>query len=90
MKHEARAQVLSPLSPSMLLVFGALVMSCSSRAAPAKEAQAACALPNPLLTIIASDRLNTTEGQGHPVQVRLYQLKNDARLLSAKFDDIWQ
>jgi type VI secretion system protein VasD len=90
MKHEARAQVLSPLSPSMLLVFGALVMSCSSRAAPAKEAQAACALPNPLLTIIASDRLNTTEGQGHPVQVRLYQLKNDARLQSAKFDDIWQ
>jgi type VI secretion system protein VasD len=90
MKHEAGAQVLSPLSQSLRFLLAGLVMSCSSRAPAAKEAQAACPLPNPLLTIIAGDRLNTTEGQGHPVQVRLYQLKNDARLQSAKFDDIWQ
>jgi type VI secretion system protein VasD len=42
------------------------------------------------LTIIASDRLNASAGQGRPVQVRLYQLKSDARLQSAKFEDVWQ
>ena len=93
MTQEARARWLSSLSPpsrSIFVLVGGLVMSCSSRAPASKEPQAACTLPNPLLTIIAGDRLNTTEGQGHPVQVRLYQLKNDARLQSAKFDDIWQ
>jgi type VI secretion system protein VasD len=65
-------------------------MGCSSRAAAAKEPQAACALANPLLTMAASDRVNASGGQGRPVQVRLYQLKSDARLQSAKFEDVWQ
>jgi type VI secretion system protein VasD len=65
-------------------------VSCSSRAPAAKEPQAACTLANPLLTIIAGDRLNASAGQGRPVQVRLYQLKSDARLQSAKFEDVWQ
>jgi len=65
-------------------------MGCSSRTPAAKEPQAACALPNPLMTMTASDRVNASAGQGRPVQVRLYQLKSDARLQSAKFEDVWQ
>jgi type VI secretion system protein VasD len=72
------------------VVLGIGVVSCSSKAPAAKEPQAACTLPNPLLTITASDRVNANAGQGRPVQVRLYQLKSDARLQSAKFEDVWQ
>jgi type VI secretion system protein VasD len=71
-------------------VLGAFFMGCSSRPPPAKDAQQACALPNPVLTITASDRVNENGGQGRPVQLRVYQLKSDARLQSAKFEDIWQ
>jgi type VI secretion system protein VasD len=71
----------------MLLVW---ILGCSSRAPAAKEPQAPCTLPNPLLTMTASDRVNANAGQGRPVQVRLYQLKSDARLQSAKFEDVWQ
>ncbi|MET0591445.1 MAG: type VI secretion system lipoprotein TssJ [Polyangiaceae bacterium] len=75
---------------SFLVVLGASLMGCSSRAPAAKEPQAACVVPNPLLTITASDRVNENGGQGRPVQVRVYQLKSDARLQSAKFEDVWQ
>src|SRR5215212_9665465 len=90
MKHGGRAHPLSLPTLVALLVLGGLAVSCSTRAPAAKEPQAACTLPNPLLTIIASDRLNASAGQGRPVQVRLYQLKSDARLQSAKFEDVWQ
>jgi type VI secretion system protein VasD len=90
MKREARAQLSSQRVVLCVVWLGALAMGCSSRAPAAKEPQAACVLPNPLLTIAASDRLNANAGQGRPVQVRLYQLKSDARLQSAKFEDIWQ
>ena len=98
MKREGTAMLLSLprlrvgrralLRSSPLLLVG--VMGCSSRAPAAKEPQAACTLPNPLLTITASDRVNANAGQGRPVQIRLYQLKSDARLQSAKFEDVWQ
>src|SRR4051794_17029406 len=90
MKRDVAAVLLSSSTLGAGGLFLALVVSCSSRAPAAKEPQAACTLPNPLLTIIASDRLNASAGQGRPVQVRLYQLKSDARLQSAKFEDVWQ
>jgi type VI secretion system protein VasD len=69
----------------------ALLVGCSgNRTPPAKEAQA-CQPANPVLAVSASDRVNSSaSGQGRPVQLRLYQLKSDARLLTAKFEDVWQ
>src|SRR5689334_10174457 len=97
MKRDVAAALLSLSAPGVGLrvskrgaVLLAFIMSCSSRAPAAKEPQAACTLPNPLLTLTASDRVNESAGQGRPVQVRVYQLKSDARLQSAKFEDIWQ
>jgi type VI secretion system protein VasD len=58
---------------------------------PAKEPAAACSPSTPTLSIAASDRVNSSSaGQGRPVQVRVYQLKSDSRLSTAKFEDIWQ
>jgi type VI secretion system protein VasD len=77
------------VSKRWALLLLSLVASCASRAPAAKDAQA-CTLPNPVLSITASDRVNANAGQGRPVQVRVYQLKSDARLQSAKFEDVWQ
>jgi type VI secretion system protein VasD len=46
---------------------------------------------NPTLTIIASPQANAdASGAGLPVQVRIYQLKSDAALKNAAFDEVWQ
>jgi type VI secretion system protein VasD len=72
------------------LLCGALV-ACSSAPPPAAKEPTACALPTPALSIIATERANASSGgQGRPVQVRIYQLKSDAKLVTAKFEDIWQ
>jgi type VI secretion system protein VasD len=70
----------------------AALFGCSSRqAAPAPQTATPCAASDPIVSISASDRVNSSSGgQGRPVQLRLYQLKSDARLVTAKFDDIWQ
>lgn len=45
----------------------------------------------PKLELAASDRLNgTNAADSRPVQVRLYQLKNDAVLQNSSFEEIWQ
>ncbi len=56
-------------------------------AAPAKPCQAV-----PLtLALTATERSNALSGgEGRPVQVRIYQLKSDARLRTASFEDVWQ
>lgn len=39
----------------------------------------------------ASPRLNAdASGEGRPVQVRVYLLKNDAHLKNARFEDVWE
>ena len=86
-----KREVCVPCRSSLgLFLIGVSFMACSSRAPAAKEPEAPCVLPNPVLTMTASDRVNENAGQGRPVQVRLYQLKSDARLQSAKFEDVWQ
>lgn len=41
--------------------------------------------------LAASERANAGTGEsGLPVRVRLYQLRRDARLRNASFDEIWQ
>lgn len=45
----------------------------------------------PKLELAASDRVNgTNASDARPVQVRVYQLKNDAVLQNSSFDEIWQ
>ncbi len=59
----------------------------AAAAAPAKPCQA---LPL-TLALTATQRSNAlSSGEGRPVQVRIYQLKSDARLRTASFEDVWQ
>lgn len=56
-------------------------------AAPAKPCQA---LPLQL-AFTATARSNAlSTGEGRPVQLQIFQLKSDARLRTAAFEDIWQ
>jgi type VI secretion system protein VasD len=43
------------------------------------------------LALTATQRSNAlATGEGRPVQLRVYQLKSDARLRTASFEDVWQ
>jgi type VI secretion system protein VasD len=78
-------------TPVIVLVAAALVGCSSSPPPAAKEAPKPCEPSSPELTITTGDRVNASGGgQGRPVQVRVYQLKSDARVKGAKFEDIWQ
>ncbi|MFZ5891303.1 MAG: type VI secretion system lipoprotein TssJ [Myxococcota bacterium] len=75
----------------VVLLFGS--WACSSTPPPAAAPPPAkpCPALEPTLTLSASQRVNpTADGQGRPVQVRVYQLSADARLRNASFEDIWQ
>lgn len=59
-------------------------------AAPASPPKPCPALPL-TLALTATERSNAlSSGEGRPVQVRVYQLKSDARLRTASFEDVWQ
>lgn len=72
----------------------AFALSACGSAPPPKAAEAApkaCEPQGVEVNIAASDSANGDgAGSGRPVQVRLYQLKTDARLKIASFQDIWQ
>lgn len=75
------------------LAVSALVLGCGgaapppAAAAPAKPCQA---LPLQL-AFTATPRSNAlSSGEGRPVQLHIFQLKSDARLRTASFEDIWQ
>jgi type VI secretion system protein VasD len=77
--------------------FGAIsfyfLLGCSSSAPPpeAPKAPEKCADPRPLVTIAGGDQVNAgADGRGLPVQVRLYQLKSEAKLLNAFFEEVWK
>lgn len=82
--------------PNQLLavvVFGVSLGACGG--APAAAAPAPAAKPcqaQPLtLALTATERSNALSGgEGRPVQLRVYQLKSDARMRTASFEDIWQ
>ncbi len=60
---------------------------------PAKDAKdpSPCKPPKISVAISATERTNFgADGRGRPVQVRVFLLKNDSRLQTAKFEDIWQ
>lgn len=68
----------------------AFACSSSPTILPVKEAQG-CTLQIVGVTVIASKQINPApDGAPRPVQVRLYQLKTDTRMLNASFDRIWK
>jgi type VI secretion system protein VasD len=63
----------------------------SSPPPPPKPAPKACEPVRPTLALTATSRVNAeAAGEGRPVQVRIYQLRSDARLRTASFEDVWQ
>jgi len=71
------------------LVASALV-GCASTVVPPKAPEK-CPPQTLSLSFLASSRLNPTpDGQSRPLVVRVYELKEDARLLNASFEQVWQ
>jgi type VI secretion system protein VasD len=75
------------------LFAGAVLVGCGGAppaAAPATPAKP-CPPPPLTLALTATERSNAlSSGEGRPVQVRVYQLKSDAHLRTASFEDVWQ
>ena len=69
------------------------LLACSSSPAPPPAAPTPaepCVAPRPRVTVAASAQVNAgADGRGLPVQVRLYQLKSDAKLQNAFFEEVW-
>lgn len=76
---------------SLFTVLGVLGACASTPAPPAKSSPEKCPVLDPRVSISAGQRVNpSAEGEGRPVQVRVYQLKSDAKLRNATFEEIWQ
>lgn len=73
--------------------FAALLSwACSSAPPPPAEAAKPekCVSPRPHVTLAASPQVNAgPDGRGLPVQVRVYELKSEAKLLNAFFEEMW-
>lgn len=80
--------------PNLLLAVIVLgVTACGGAPPPAAPAAAAkpCQAQPLTLALTATQRSNALSGgEGRPVQLRVYQLKSDARMRTASFEDIWQ
>lgn len=65
--------------------------ACSSAPPPKPKAAERCPAVDPKVSLTASKRVNpSVDGDGRPVQVRVYQLVSDAKLRNATFEEIWQ
>ncbi|HEY1696495.1 MAG TPA: type VI secretion system lipoprotein TssJ [Polyangiaceae bacterium] len=85
----ARAVPLVVAAIAATVLAGGAVVACSSSPVIVQPPKT-CTLQVIGMTIIASPRINLEEdGTPRPVQLRLYQLKTDSRLLGATFEDIW-
>jgi type VI secretion system protein VasD len=75
------------------LAVSVLALGCGAGAPPAAVAtppKPCQALPLQL-AFTATPRSNAlSTGEGRPVQLQIFQLKSDARLRTASFEDIWQ
>ncbi len=66
------------------------LFSACKKAPPAKEAEA-CDRQVLTAAVISTAHINPTDaGEPRPVQVRLYQLKNDVGFRNATFDEVWK
>jgi type VI secretion system protein VasD len=75
-----------------LFACGSAAPATSSATSPASgQAGKPCQPVELEIHVTATARLNAAaSGDGRPVQLRLYQLKNDATLRTATFEEIWQ
>jgi type VI secretion system protein VasD len=71
---------------------GMVLMSCSAKNPPAAPATGAVCKPRPIaITLAAAAELNNAAAaDARPVQIRVYLLKQEDRLRTASFVDIWQ
>lgn len=79
--------------PCLLFLLEIGLLGCGSSAPPpeAPKPPEPCADPQPHITIAGGDQVNAgADGRGLPVQVRLYQLKSEAKLLNAFFEEVWK
>ena len=79
------------LSASLALLLGIGGAGCGGQTIlPVKEGKK-CELQVVSLTIVASSLINPTiDGEARPVQMRIYQLKDDIKLQAASFEQIWK
>jgi type VI secretion system protein VasD len=78
---------------ALALALGAFASGCGGTAPPPVAVAAAkpCQALPLQLAFTATPRSNAlSTGDGRPVQLQLFQLKSDARLRTASFEDIWQ
>lgn len=75
----------------MVTLLAALGACSSTPPAQTKPKVERCPAVDPTLFLTATNRVNpSVEGEGRPVQVRVYQLVSDAKLRNATFEEIWQ
>jgi len=87
----ARATVFVSLAIAAGVAIGGLGLACSSGTPVIVQPPKSCTLQIVGMTIIASPKINPEEdGSPRPVQLRLYQLKTDTRLLNASFEQVWK
>lgn len=87
----ARATVFVSLAIVAGVAIGGLGLACSSGTPVIVQPPKSCTLQIVGMTIIASPKINPEEdGSPRPVQLRLYQLKTDTRLLNASFEQVWK
>jgi type VI secretion system protein VasD len=87
----ARATVFVSLAITAGVAIGAFGIACSSGTPVIVQPPKSCTLQIVGMTIIASPKINPEEdGSPRPVQLRLYQLKTDTRLLNASFEQVWK
>jgi type VI secretion system protein VasD len=74
------------------VALGAFGLACTSSTAPIiVQPPKSCTLQVVGMTVMASPKINPEDdGSPRPVQLRLYQLKTDTRLLNASFQQIWK
>jgi type VI secretion system protein VasD len=76
---------------SLFMVVGILAACSSAPVPPAKPPPKGCPPVEAKLSLTATKRVNpSVEGEGRPIQVRVYQLVSDTRLRNATFEEIWQ
>ncbi len=82
-----RRQLVVRMLPIWMLTGG--VSSCAKKAPP--EEPEPCDRQVVSAAVISSEHINPTDsGKPRPVQLRLYQLKNDVGFRNASFEDVWK
>ncbi len=74
----------------LLLAVGASACGGAPTILPVKEGKK-CEIQVVSLTVVASSAINPTiDGEPRPVQLRIYQLKDDVKLQASTFEQIWK